>query len=163
MLLRCVLIQRNLLDNIGIDLHSTRCLVCDDDQETEPHLFLHCKVALQLWNEIAIWWNLKITSFNLLQEVIGFVDSLYIDKGAKCCIDVVFQICMCILWSENGSTFNKSKPKSVMLGEDVKLFSFLWIDNRNRKFNLNLFELICNLYNAQSHFLQIVPIALTTC
>nr|GEX16080.1 RNA-directed DNA polymerase, eukaryota, reverse transcriptase zinc-binding domain protein [Tanacetum cinerariifolium]GEX35625.1 RNA-directed DNA polymerase, eukaryota, reverse transcriptase zinc-binding domain protein [Tanacetum cinerariifolium] len=33
------------LDYRGIDLHSIRCLVCDDDLETEEHILVKCVVA----------------------------------------------------------------------------------------------------------------------
>ncbi|PWA72896.1 hypothetical protein CTI12_AA264790 [Artemisia annua] len=37
------------LDRRGIDLHSTRCPVCDDDIETEEHLFATCPAAIDSW------------------------------------------------------------------------------------------------------------------
>lgn len=45
------------LDKRGIDLHSTRCPVCDDDQESQTHLFIECKVARELWKGIDKWWK----------------------------------------------------------------------------------------------------------
>ncbi|PWA66455.1 reverse transcriptase domain, Reverse transcriptase zinc-binding domain protein [Artemisia annua] len=32
------------LDKRGIDLHSVRCPVCDDDLEIENHIFVHCDI-----------------------------------------------------------------------------------------------------------------------
>ena len=46
------------LDRRGIDLHLVRCPVCDDDLETENHIFVHCVIAKQMWAEILKWWNL---------------------------------------------------------------------------------------------------------
>ncbi|GKB00053.1 reverse transcriptase domain, reverse transcriptase zinc-binding domain protein [Tanacetum coccineum] len=46
------------LDRRGIDLHSVRCPICDDDLETENHIFVHCATAKQIWTDILKWWNL---------------------------------------------------------------------------------------------------------
>lgn len=45
------------LDKRGMDLHSTRCPMCDEDQETELHIFGKCKVAVVLWNMVSNWWR----------------------------------------------------------------------------------------------------------
>ncbi|GJW77033.1 gypsy type transposase [Tanacetum coccineum] len=39
------------LDSRGIDLHSTRCPICDDDLETEDHVLVKCDVALNIDGE----------------------------------------------------------------------------------------------------------------
>ncbi|GKA96791.1 RNA-directed DNA polymerase, eukaryota, reverse transcriptase zinc-binding domain protein, partial [Tanacetum coccineum] len=39
------------LDSRGIDLHSTRCPICDDDLEMEDHILVKCDVALNIWRE----------------------------------------------------------------------------------------------------------------
>ncbi|PWA75951.1 reverse transcriptase domain, Reverse transcriptase zinc-binding domain protein [Artemisia annua] len=46
------------LDYRGIDLHSVRCPVCDDDLETEEHILVKCVVAKNTWAEILKWWNI---------------------------------------------------------------------------------------------------------
>ncbi|GJV62328.1 RNA-directed DNA polymerase, eukaryota, reverse transcriptase zinc-binding domain protein [Tanacetum coccineum] len=38
------------LDSRGIDLYSSRCLVCDGDIETAQHLFIDCLIANGLWH-----------------------------------------------------------------------------------------------------------------
>ncbi|XP_071688255.1 uncharacterized protein [Rutidosis leptorrhynchoides] len=37
------------LDKRGIDLHSVRYLLCDDDLETVEHSFIFCKCAMEVW------------------------------------------------------------------------------------------------------------------
>ncbi|XP_071689260.1 uncharacterized protein [Rutidosis leptorrhynchoides] len=46
------------LDKRGIDLHSTRCPVCDGDIETLQHSIISCKIAKEIWDSIRIWWKL---------------------------------------------------------------------------------------------------------
>ncbi|XP_071687175.1 uncharacterized protein [Rutidosis leptorrhynchoides] len=40
------------LDKRGIDLHSVRCPICDDDLETTDHIILHCPYAHDVWSRI---------------------------------------------------------------------------------------------------------------
>nr|GEW19524.1 RNA-directed DNA polymerase, eukaryota, reverse transcriptase zinc-binding domain protein [Tanacetum cinerariifolium] len=51
---------RTNLDSRRIDLHSVRCPICDDDIETEEHIFLKCKVAAETWKQVLKWWSLVI-------------------------------------------------------------------------------------------------------
>ncbi|PWA81239.1 reverse transcriptase zinc-binding domain-containing protein [Artemisia annua] len=46
------------LDSRGIDLHSSRCPVCDGDIETAQHLFIDCPIASGLWRMVIKWWKL---------------------------------------------------------------------------------------------------------
>ncbi|XP_071728725.1 uncharacterized protein [Rutidosis leptorrhynchoides] len=46
------------LDKRGIDLHTVRCPLCDDDMETVEHSLIFCKDTSELWNQIFKWWNL---------------------------------------------------------------------------------------------------------
>ncbi|XP_071700467.1 uncharacterized protein [Rutidosis leptorrhynchoides] len=49
---------RTELDARGIDLHSTRCPVYDDDIKTLQHCLINCNKATEIWNRIRSWWNL---------------------------------------------------------------------------------------------------------
>ncbi|XP_071708892.1 uncharacterized protein [Rutidosis leptorrhynchoides] len=56
---------RSELDKKGIDLHSTRCLVCDNDIETLHHSLISCDFAKDIWDKVSKWWkldNIHITS-----------------------------------------------------------------------------------------------------
>ncbi|XP_071712198.1 uncharacterized protein [Rutidosis leptorrhynchoides] len=45
------------LDKRGIDLHSVRCPICDDDIETVDHSLLLCKHVIVIWNKVFMWWG----------------------------------------------------------------------------------------------------------
>ncbi|XP_071719242.1 uncharacterized protein [Rutidosis leptorrhynchoides] len=62
--LRCRIPVRIELDKRGIDLHSVRCPVCDDDLESVEHLFFNCKESLDVWNRVYKWWNFGSCSFS---------------------------------------------------------------------------------------------------
>ncbi|GJR32994.1 putative RNA-directed DNA polymerase, eukaryota, reverse transcriptase zinc-binding domain protein [Tanacetum coccineum] len=58
------------LDRRGIDLHSTRCPVCDNDIETEVHLFISCEVAKEVWHKVLKWWSIQNVTVTSLLDVI---------------------------------------------------------------------------------------------
>ncbi|GJT91555.1 RNA-directed DNA polymerase, eukaryota, reverse transcriptase zinc-binding domain protein [Tanacetum coccineum] len=48
------------LDLSGIDLHLVNCALCDDDLAMEHHLFIHYRIAKQVWLDVLRWWNLPM-------------------------------------------------------------------------------------------------------
>ncbi|XP_071729199.1 uncharacterized protein [Rutidosis leptorrhynchoides] len=46
------------LDKRGIDLHSLRCPVCDEDIETVEHSLIFSKHAYGVWAKVYDWWGL---------------------------------------------------------------------------------------------------------
>ncbi|GKD63237.1 RNA-directed DNA polymerase, eukaryota, reverse transcriptase zinc-binding domain protein, partial [Tanacetum coccineum] len=46
------------LDRRGVGLDSTRCPVCDEDIETEEHLFTSCFIATETWRRVFTWWKI---------------------------------------------------------------------------------------------------------
>ncbi|GJV56507.1 RNA-directed DNA polymerase, eukaryota, reverse transcriptase zinc-binding domain protein [Tanacetum coccineum] len=55
---------RSNLDSRGIDLDSTRCNLCDDDIETEDHVFVYFPIATHTWKPVYTWW--EFIGFTLL-------------------------------------------------------------------------------------------------
>ncbi|XP_071700132.1 uncharacterized protein [Rutidosis leptorrhynchoides] len=46
------------LDKRGIDLHSTRCPLCDDSVESVEHSLILCKLAFDIWSKVLVWWGM---------------------------------------------------------------------------------------------------------
>ncbi|GKD76252.1 RNA-directed DNA polymerase, eukaryota, reverse transcriptase zinc-binding domain protein [Tanacetum coccineum] len=69
---------RKNLDARGIELHSIRCPLCDEDIETEEHIFVRCKIALDTWRDVLKWWNIINIHFNNLYDVIHLADYVLI-------------------------------------------------------------------------------------
>ncbi|GKD12845.1 RNA-directed DNA polymerase, eukaryota, reverse transcriptase zinc-binding domain protein, partial [Tanacetum coccineum] len=68
----------------GVDLDFVRCPLCDDGIETEDHIFVHCKIAKQLWSDDLKWWRIRNVSFLSLQDLIHLADHTpFGDKFAK--------------------------------------------------------------------------------
>lgn len=79
------------LDKLGIDLHSTQCPVCDDNQETESYIFLKCSTAVDLWNLTASWWKLNFVYSVNIHGILNMTDSIQGLASMKWCLDVVIQ------------------------------------------------------------------------
>ncbi|XP_071729052.1 uncharacterized protein [Rutidosis leptorrhynchoides] len=47
------------LDKRGIDLHSVRCPLCDDNIETVEHSLIFCKDAIEIWHRVCNWWGMN--------------------------------------------------------------------------------------------------------
>ncbi|GKC69920.1 RNA-directed DNA polymerase, eukaryota, reverse transcriptase zinc-binding domain protein, partial [Tanacetum coccineum] len=62
------------LDKRGIDLHSVRCPICDDDLESENHIFVECIVAKDTWSAILKWWGIQNLNILSLNDVIELAD-----------------------------------------------------------------------------------------
>ncbi|GKD87973.1 RNA-directed DNA polymerase, eukaryota, reverse transcriptase zinc-binding domain protein [Tanacetum coccineum] len=58
------------LDVRGIDLHSVRCPLCDDDVEMEVHLFISYKIAKETWSNVLKWWKLSNLHFLSIIDII---------------------------------------------------------------------------------------------
>ena len=63
------------LDHRGVDLDSVRCPMCDEDVETEDHVFVSCKIAVDTWKEVAKWWKIPYDSSFDLHDVIHMADN----------------------------------------------------------------------------------------
>ncbi|GJS21657.1 RNA-directed DNA polymerase, eukaryota [Tanacetum coccineum] len=71
---------RHNLDAHGIDMHSTRCAICDEDIETTHHLFIDHTLASSIWSSVATCWGLSDfpTSVDLL---IKWGDTINLKSG----------------------------------------------------------------------------------
>lgn len=130
---------RSNLDKRGIDLHSTRCPLCDEDQETEFHLFAKCPISVDVWNAISSWWNLGHLDFGCTHDVLSLADSFpNITGHLHKLLDVVVHVALWVIWRfRNETIFRLQKPRRDSLVSDVKLLSFVWITSRHKKIVLD--------------------------
>ncbi|GJS70033.1 RNA-directed DNA polymerase, eukaryota, reverse transcriptase zinc-binding domain protein [Tanacetum coccineum] len=83
--------QKNL-NARGIELHSIRCPLCDEDIETEEHIFVRCKIALDTWRNVLKWWNITNIHFNNLYNVIHLADYVPIAGKHSRFFDAVYYL-----------------------------------------------------------------------
>ncbi|XP_071741061.1 uncharacterized protein [Rutidosis leptorrhynchoides] len=84
------------LDKRGIDLHSVRCPVCDDDLESVDHSLVRCKFALDVWARIHKWWNFGNHSFSDVDILEGKVAHSSTALGQKLWQAVVWNITLAV-------------------------------------------------------------------
>ncbi|GJU20005.1 RNA-directed DNA polymerase, eukaryota, reverse transcriptase zinc-binding domain protein [Tanacetum coccineum] len=137
------------LDRRGIDLHSLRCPVCDEDLETEEHLLVNCFVAKATLSEVLKWWKVSYIQINNLNDILTLANQTNFTATNVMLFDAVVQSTLWILWRfRNESTFNLKRPKQSLILNDIKLFTHTWISHRCRKASINWIEWYCNPCNA---------------
>ncbi|GJX02450.1 putative RNA-directed DNA polymerase, eukaryota, reverse transcriptase zinc-binding domain protein [Tanacetum coccineum] len=62
---------RTLLDNIGMDLHSTLCPHCEEAIETIDHSMVRCKIVCLVWSSMCAWWNIGSFVASSVQDVLN--------------------------------------------------------------------------------------------
>ncbi|XP_071715190.1 uncharacterized protein [Rutidosis leptorrhynchoides] len=70
------------LDKRGIDLHSTRCPIYDDDLESVEHVLFSCRFAKDIWGKVLNWWGYSSGNFNYGDIFCGTFGS-YASDGKK--------------------------------------------------------------------------------
>ncbi|XP_071695016.1 uncharacterized protein [Rutidosis leptorrhynchoides] len=125
------------LDNRGIDLHTVRCPMCDEDVESTDHAFILCKYAFDLWENIYRWWGLgtfSITSVNELFNGVGFNSSGSIGKLLW---QAVEWVCGYLIWkNRNQNVFNNTSRSCATLFNDIQVKSYEWVTKRVKKINI---------------------------
>lgn len=48
---------QEVLDSVGMDLHSLLCPFCEEEVDMVDHCFLKCKFINDLWLKIFNWWG----------------------------------------------------------------------------------------------------------
>ncbi|GKC38147.1 RNA-directed DNA polymerase, eukaryota, reverse transcriptase zinc-binding domain protein [Tanacetum coccineum] len=100
------------LDRRGVDLDYMRCPLCDEDVETEDHLFVSCKIAADTWKESTKWWKIPYDSSFDLNDVIHMGDNTIISPKLVKFLDVVVQTTIWTIWKfRNNMVFSKKTSK----------------------------------------------------
>ncbi|GJZ36016.1 putative RNA-directed DNA polymerase [Tanacetum coccineum] len=133
------------LDSRGIDLHSTRCPICDDDLETEDHVLVKCDVALNIWREVLKWWGLNNIQVDNLNDVFSLSSRSNLTPKVSILFDAVVQSTLWFLWRfRNEFIFASKRPNKDLILNDIKHYTFVWISNRLRKVSCNWLEWLFN-------------------
>ncbi|GJV83806.1 retrovirus-related pol polyprotein from transposon TNT 1-94 [Tanacetum coccineum] len=76
------------LNHRGIDLDSVRCPLCNDDIETETHVFVNCSLARCIWKVVFSWWQLPNTSITNLDDMFSLPGRVTMESKLKPFSDV---------------------------------------------------------------------------
>ncbi|XP_071694430.1 uncharacterized protein [Rutidosis leptorrhynchoides] len=119
------------LDKRGIDLHSVRCPICDNDIETVDHSLIFCKDTLDIWNKVYKWWGFNgVTNLSISEIFCGNSPHQLSTLGAKIWQAVEWS-CGYLIWkNRNQKVFcNKSWNPPVALNE-IQVKNYNWIAKR---------------------------------
>ncbi|MCH90522.1 F-box family protein [Trifolium medium] len=116
-----------LLRGVIHDNSEGKCVWCDVSPESSRHLFLHCKVAHEVWYEIFKWLGVVIvmpSNFLHLFECFGEVASTKkLRKGFR----LVWHSVLWAIWrARNNKVFNNMEMKPIDIIEEVKVTSWKW-------------------------------------
>ncbi|XP_071709050.1 uncharacterized protein [Rutidosis leptorrhynchoides] len=122
------------LDKRAIDLHSTRCPVCDDDIESIDPIFIFCKFTMEVWDRVYKWWNLGFNSNLSLNEVFRGKTNRAMSYIESIVWQAVEWTCGYILWKHrNLKVFTRVLWCVVNTLLEIQLKSFEWISLRYKK------------------------------
>lgn len=122
----------------GLNVESTRCDICDNGDETISHVVFSCQIAVDIWSQIARWWDLDIPIVHSVGELFEWLDNLVLSSSCKKAFTVVIITTIWSIWRfRNDWIFGDKKPKKAFLFDFVVSQAFLWMSNRSRKLNAN--------------------------
>ncbi|XP_071689003.1 uncharacterized protein [Rutidosis leptorrhynchoides] len=123
------------LDKRGIDLHSVRCPLCDDDLESVEHSLVSCKHASEVWDRIFRWWNMGNFNNSCLSNVLGESNNPIAGSNfGKSFWLAIRWIGAYFVWKNRNNMVFRGKcwnPPAAL--NEIQTVSFEWISNRTRR------------------------------
>ncbi|XP_071740252.1 uncharacterized protein [Rutidosis leptorrhynchoides] len=133
------------LDKRGIDLHSVRCPVCDDDIESVDHAVIGCKLSREVWLRIYNWWGIGNginRGFNdILHGLIPFTSS---SLGIQIW-QAVEWVSAYLLWkNRNAKVFKNQSSCASVIFNDIQVMSFDWVSRKLKKNSIDWLSWLSN-------------------
>ena len=126
------LVRRGIITSNNSLCVAARC----DNTETAEHLFLHCDISTDLWNNVFNWLviSLVMPSF-LRQHFMQFSKMAGWFRSSHLFFTTVWFATVWVLCKErNYRIFQNTASTSVDLIEKVKLYSFVWLKSKEASF-----------------------------
>ncbi|XP_071695125.1 uncharacterized protein [Rutidosis leptorrhynchoides] len=127
---------RTELDKRGIDLHSTRCPVCDEDIKTLQHSLISCKIATEVWDSIRIWWKLDLLHINNISDIEKASNPALKQSMLASFWQAVVWVTSYYLWkNRNAHVFRNNPLCPPKIVADIQSKSFEWLNCRGKNFD----------------------------
>jgi hypothetical protein len=121
------LLSRGILNG---DVNGT-CVWCGDVRESAIHLFMHCKVAMEVWYAIFKWLGVVIV---MPSNLFLLFDCCWEAAKTKKDRKGILLIWHTVLWSiwaaRNNHIFNNVISESSEIVDNIKLLSWRWSGDR---------------------------------
>ncbi|XP_071717836.1 uncharacterized protein [Rutidosis leptorrhynchoides] len=144
------LIRRRLpvrvkLDKRGIDLHSVRCPLCDDDIESLDHAFIFCKQAMEVWERVYKWWGFGgVSNLSINEAFRGKSQAPLSPVSSKLWQAVEWTSAYLIWWNRNQKVFSNNSWTGASALLEIQLKSYDWISKRFKKKKIDWFDWLAN-------------------
>ncbi|XP_071708422.1 uncharacterized protein [Rutidosis leptorrhynchoides] len=118
------------LDKRGIDLHSVRCPLCDDDIESVNHSLILCKHAFDVWSKVFDWWGRGGIPFVNVEDM--FTDAGQTNtRVGKSIWKAVIWVTSYLIWkNRNQKVFANKSWNTPMALNEIQIKSYQWIAKR---------------------------------
>jgi hypothetical protein len=126
---RANLFRRQILS----ETEDRRCVFCGDQVETTTHLFLYCRVTIQVWQQIFRWLG---SYLSLPHSIWSMLSSLTIAHGSKQYRSGLVMIWSTVIWTiwrhRNRIIFYNGQLDGASMIDEVKVSSWKrWISRFN--------------------------------
>ncbi|XP_071689303.1 uncharacterized protein [Rutidosis leptorrhynchoides] len=121
------------LDKRGINLHSLRCPLSDDDLESVEHFLIFCKHAMDVWDQIYNWCGLGNFSNLSISEILRGNSSCRMSCIGKTVWQAIEWVGAYYIWkNRNNKVFREKNWSAPVALSEIQLMSFEWISNHMR-------------------------------
>ncbi|XP_071709315.1 uncharacterized protein [Rutidosis leptorrhynchoides] len=126
------------LDRRGVDLHSVRCPLCDDDLESVEHSLIFCSHALDVWDRVFKWCNVGQFSNFSLDEIFKGYSTASMSNSGKKVWQAIGWVCAFSIWrNRNKKVFQDKCWNGPLALSEIQVKSFEWINARSRNRRLD--------------------------
>ncbi|XP_071695486.1 uncharacterized protein [Rutidosis leptorrhynchoides] len=126
------------LDKRGIDLHSVRCPMCDEDIETAEHSLIFCKLSLDVWSRVYAWWRFgNFNNLGLGETFLGKAPHALSGIGEEIW-QAIEWTCGYLIWkNRNKKVFENSCWNPPVALSEIQVTSFEWIVKRCKSITID--------------------------
>ncbi|XP_071704229.1 uncharacterized protein [Rutidosis leptorrhynchoides] len=140
---------RTELDIRGIDLHTSRCPICDDDIENLQHTLLKCKFASDVWDRIRNWWGIDNLMIDNLSDLSKATNSNFKHPDIALIWQSVIWVACYLIWkNRNNKVFNNNSTSPPKLLSDIQSKCYEWINYRGKSVSIEWLTWISNPFSA---------------
>jgi len=126
----------NLVRRQVISITDTVCITGCGGLKTSAHLFLHCDIFSSLWHHVWRWLHISsVSPGNIRQHFIQFTSMVGLPRFTHTFMKVTWFASVWVIWKErNNRVFQNTVTIPLVLVEQVKLNSFLWLKSTQVNF-----------------------------
>jgi hypothetical protein len=136
---------RQKLCDMGMDIPSTICPICEILEEDTTHLFFDCSKVAGLWQKFGVWWSVNIPRSRQVEDIFAWSWQNRRSEKDCCILQVAIIAILFSIWrTRNGVIFEKKKMEVDKEFRNAQELAFFWLYNRNGKFKNELNSWISN-------------------